>query len=546
MNAIPKPVPVKAPKATQFGKNASDDIRARASKELVLGLSGPVGSGIPFVRDALLAELRSRNYQVVHIKVSDLLASEAERHSICPSGPPEGSLEFKRISRLQDVGNGLRRTLGEDIGAQLAMRAISQDRVERHTDTEDIEKINPGRVAYVIDQLKHPREAQLLRDVYGNLFYLVGVLCGYEHRKSNLKSKMSADFAERLIQRDKAESDKDGQQLDKTLKLADFFIRNSHHNTEMLKTQVKRLLGLVHGENGLTPTRKEKGMYAAYSAALQSACLSRQVGAAIVDGDGNIISTGCNDVPRAGGGLYEAGISPDHRCVFREGGICFNDQRKDKIRDEVEEILASAGASAPDAKKYANAIRSNTSIRDLIEFSRAVHAEMDAIVKVARKGGPSIVGSFLFTTTYPCHNCARHIVAAGIRAVYFIEPYEKSLASSLHNDSIEHEPESEPNWDRSESFERVAFLHFEGVSPMRFASLFLATEDRKDKRGKAIERMPIDADKKSPEFLDNYKQLEAKIVRRLEGIAVAGEQPELEAIGEDAVGKEPGSGSVTS
>jgi hypothetical protein len=39
-------------------------------------------------------------------------------------------------------------------------------------------------------------------------------------------------------------------------------------------------------ENGITPSLHEKGMFNAFSASLLSACLSRQVGAAIVDNMG--------------------------------------------------------------------------------------------------------------------------------------------------------------------------------------------------------------------------------------------------------------------
>ncbi|WP_422109159.1 deaminase [Aeromonas salmonicida] len=44
-----------------------------------------------------------------------------------------------------------------------------------------------------------------------------------------------------------------------------------------------------------------------------------------------------------------------------------------------------------------------------------MHAEMDAITSLARLDGPSSKNKIIYTTTYPCHNCARHIVAAGIK-----------------------------------------------------------------------------------------------------------------------------------
>ena len=75
-------------------------------------------------------------------------------------------------------------------------------------------------------------------------------------------------------------------------------------------------------------------------------------------------------------------------------------------------------------------------LMDITEYGRAVHAEMDALLTCARNG-TSPVGSTLFTTTFPCHVCTRHIVAAGVKKVVYIEPYPKSMASKLHKDSIE-------------------------------------------------------------------------------------------------------------
>lgn len=50
-----------------------------------------------------------------------------------------------------------------------------------------------------------------------------------------------------------------------------------------------------------------------------------------------------------------------------------------------------------------------------MEYSRSIHAEMDVITSMARKQNGDTKDKILFTTTYPCHNCARHIVAAGIK-----------------------------------------------------------------------------------------------------------------------------------
>ena len=77
----------------------------------------------------------------------------------------------------------------------------------------------------------------------------------------------------------------------------------------------------------------------------------------------------------------------------------------------------------------------NTKIFEITEYGRAVHAEMDALLNCA-SAGVSPKGATLFTTAFPCHNCTRHIIAAGISRVVSIEPYPKSQAVDLHGDAI--------------------------------------------------------------------------------------------------------------
>jgi len=122
------------------------------------------------------------------------------------------------------------------------------------------------------------------------------------------------------------------------------------------------------------------------------------------------------------------------------------------------------------------------------------------------------MGSTLYTTTFPCHSCARHIVAAGVVRVLYIEPYEKSMARDLHDDAIAFEVEE---GGVSNGTPKVKFLHFEGVSPRQFQSFFRAAE-RKGKDGKFIRIQPRSADKAIPEYLDNYQDFETKAVEHLE------------------------------
>lgn len=91
-------------------------------------------------------------------------------------------------------------------------------------------------------------------------------------------------------------------------------------------------------------------------------------------------------------------------------------------------------------------------------------------MSVAREGKHSIIGATLYTNTYPCHNCARHIVASGIKTVIYIEPYLKSLAIELHSDVISELPDAR---------DMVIFRQFHGVAPSNYLKLFRPKADRK-------------------------------------------------------------------
>ena len=409
---------------------------------------------------------------------------------------------------------------------------------------EVVGPIKPLRVAYIIDQVKRPEEVELLRALYRNLFYLVGVTRIHGKRVAELDGEQVApEEVQELMGIDRAESGKDGQQLDKTLHLSDYFLRNDSMPPEEKKQKLNRFLNLVHGDKAVTPTDSENGMYAAFSASLRSACLSRQVGAAIATRSGEVIATGCNDVPKPGGGLYsDSATVKDMRCIHKDGQHCFNDVYKKRLQGEIGDVIDRALSSDVEApvkltagqrSNLLESIYKNTRLKDLIEFSRSVHAEMDAIVSLARIGGAGLDGATLYTTTYPCHNCARHIVASGIMKVFYIEPYEKSLARKLHEDAIAFETEE----SHGDLPKRVEFLHFEGVAPRQFHNMFRAS-DRKNDAGKFIPLRIHEADKAMPEYLDSYQDFEAKAVEFLES--------ELDSLRDHSIEKSPPGGSVVS
>lgn len=114
--------------------------------------------------------------------------------------------------------------------------------------------------------------------------------------------------------------------------------------------------------------------------------------------------------------------------------------------------------------------------------------------------------STLYSTTFPCHLCARHIVAAGIRRVVYIEPYPKSVAEELYGDSLTVDAEEQ-------SATKVAFEPFVGVSPSLYGQVFrLLPGTRKDARGHVRAWRPGAAEPRLKRFVASYVLIEDKVL----------------------------------
>lgn len=393
------------------------------------------------------------------------------------------------MKTLQLRGNRLREEFGADAVAGLALTQVIEPYLEENQAWN-------ARVAFIIDSLKHPHEVGFLRDVFGSAFRCVGVVASDAVRKDRLRNRkhFTDDEFAQLSRIDADEGlNRLGQKSVKTIIEADYFIANDHTTRAPLAAETQRFLRLVFGVGVETPRRNEYGMNLAARAAMRSGCLSRQVGAAILDSSGDVLATGRNDVPQAAGGLYTSDAQQDHRCWARSA-YCYNDKHKSDLVCELALLVEREIHHATERSERKDIGRTkellddcnlervlaSSRIKSLIEFSRAVHAEMDAMLSVARSGKPGLVGATLFCTTYPCHSCARHIIAAGIAKVVYMEPYEKSLARTLHGDAI-----SDPL--QGEEPGKIPFVLYGGVAPRAYDTFFALNAARKGNDGRLLE-----------------------------------------------------------
>jgi len=438
----------------------------RITSELVIGLVGPVGAGVSTTAASLQKALTQQfGYSVDVVKLSGLINSKAPLVNLSEVDADD----IERVAKLQKIGSSLREKFGEAVLSEFAIQSIHASR------SEDASKL-VRRHCTIVDSLKNPAEADRLRLVYGNLFWLVGVFAPEDVRVSRInKDNPNSSYLHLINDQDYDEGTDYGQSVKDTMTLADVFIRNDEQNTIRLDKEVISFLDRLFQVGVSTPNSHESAMFAAANVAARSACLSRQVGAVIQSSDGEILGSGANDVPRFGGGLYSSDLeaSLDHRCYNWGGKVCHNDNEKDAIFNQILSIAEKSFADSSVAQRaeFISKLKSTSRLKGLIEFSRSVHAEMAAIVSVARDGHGAVQGSTLYSTTFPCHNCARHIVAAGIRTVFYIEPYPKSLALKLHNDAI--------GTSENDAGKKVLFLQYQGVAPRSFARLFPQNPVRK-------------------------------------------------------------------
>ena len=463
--------------------------------ELIVGVAGPIGVDMDLIARSLETALKEVGYSSELIK----LTTEMERFPVTDSllkaeiAKWPGLDTFNTYMRKMSQANALRKQYDDAaVLARIAIDALHACR-RREVGPDGIR----SKHAYIVRQLKRPEEVALLRKVYGRQFVLASAYAPGAERREQICARLRRELstlakesdvghqADQLIERDASEDNEAlGQQLRETFHLADVFI-DGLKKTEM-DAKLKRFVSALFGRTDISPSKDEYGMYAAKSASLRSADLSRQVGAALFSNDGELITQGCNEVPKAFGGTYWDLEEPDYRDIKK--GFDPNDRHKKEILRELIERLRSRNYLSDGILKFGSDVQIveelisrrkppeengplvGARLMDLTEYGRVVHAEMLSLCDAARLGR-SVKGATLYCTTFPCHNCTKHLLASGVRRVVYMEPYPKSRAKDLHPDEIEVEAEAEG---------KVSFVPFMGISPFRYRDIFQKGRRKKD------------------------------------------------------------------
>lgn len=388
---------------------ATEIASASRPSNLVIGLTGPVGSGC----SSMAAVLQSLNFRFYRL-------SEEIRDEMKAKGclPRRRNRDYRK--RLQDYGNQRR---GGDL-AYWVNKLL--ERVQR----EDV-----GNSPIVIDGIRNFGEVQRLRHAYPN-FFLVAICAEREHRWSRVKldyGGRQSEF-ERDDLRDQNEDLPHGQQVQRCVDDADFvFFNNEQHLIQVigedkpdqtrinddLRRQADDFVPLMEGrDGGRLPTPQEVQMAAAYALSNASSCLKRHVGAviAVVRGGREIpVSMGYNENP--------AGVA---RCI--DNGGCSKDEHMRSWFAAQDRVHCPRCGEKLNRPKDTMRCKCGDSIRDWLrplrgmELCTAIHAEERAIRSLGDR--PAQGGELkLYVTTFPCFQCSRMILDAGIRSLVYVEAY---------------------------------------------------------------------------------------------------------------------------
>jgi deoxycytidylate deaminase len=256
--------------------------------------------------------------------------------------------------------------------------------------------------------------------------------------------------------RDKNEETDYGQQVELCVDRADILIDNSMAvSTTEFKKKLLDFVDLATGKKSRGASQAEILMNIAFSSSHGSKCIKRHVGAVIANPSGQLVSAGYNENPLGTNPCIE---EPEYE------NQCF----RDIIRNGHFKSLADKGARCPVCGerivfekgppwrcKACMAKGEKTNLESFffpdraLNWCTAVHAEVWAILTA----GDNARGGVLYTTTFPCAQCAEKIIQSGIAKVIFTESYPDAYGAARLK--LGHIDLEQFEGVRSSSFERI-------------------------------------------------------------------------------------------
>jgi deoxycytidylate deaminase len=332
------------------------------------------------------------------------------------------------------------------------------------------QKAIDGNCHIVIDSLRNSLEINFFKERY-SAFYLIAVKNDTREAKLiKTYGKESNELIDRFIELDDLEYKCTDYQkgifytpdLQNCIQMADFHINNNIVKSKNIlkkessnirnsffskEEQLMKLQGLVLQPGLITPNSTERVMQIAYTAKLNSGCISRQVGAVVTDKEYSTKAIGWNDVPK---GSIPCSVR-NIKDLSNSNNFGFTKFELGKGLKETELINEEQADSILDneSKKFNAFVKNNYNEKTLPEeklggrncpycfktayntfsgeknqvHTRSLHAEENAMMQISKSGGQGLKNGFLFTTASPCELCAKKAYQLGIDTIFYIDPY---------------------------------------------------------------------------------------------------------------------------
>ena len=337
---------------------------------------------------------------------------------------------------MQMIANNIRSSGDFDKAEEIAGKEITvADRINSIIAVinrcEELEHPEEECTRVCIDALRNSAEIQYFRDRY-RAFYAVAVSTEDKDRKNRLELNKKE-----IKSLDEIEYPDDNQvfyhqNIQACLQIADIYIYNpdvTDHKYFSLSEQILKYIALILQPGLIAPTHIERCMQLAFNAKYNSGCLSRQVGAVITGTDFSVRAVGWNDVPKGQ-------VPCNLRCIedycrnkdtetfsdFELNNILFDEamyEANDKLcEEEVKRKKAGRYYSYCFKDVYNGLTKKSNQV-----YTRALHAEENAFLQIAKYGGAEIQGGKLFSTASPCELCSKKAYQLGIKEIYYIDPY---------------------------------------------------------------------------------------------------------------------------
>jgi len=368
----------------------------------IIGVTGSFGSGCTYVAEKIIQQ---SEYEFLSLS----------EHVLKPLFSSETTKDTEKATRreLQEFGDRTREKKGSGFLAEEIVKRIEGE----------LEGNPNGK--WVIDSIRNPDEVRVLGNFCRN-FFLFGIHAEKEVRWARVKDKYRGnrrDFDEDDENDTGRDNPAHGQRVADCFYEADVVLANETDFREIgnkpfsdFAGEINQYLDLVQKPlKKRQPIRKDEALMAiAYAMSQRSSCRKRKVGAIIVDREGNIISSGYNEVP------------PDERPCIEEYGMCYREWLSNKFIEKVKSEI-------PEVKGKAEMLKDLFSKEfRILDYCRSLHAEENAIINLARNGcSAPLEECALYTTTYPCRMCANKIVRVGLKYIVYVEPYPDEVAKSI-------------------------------------------------------------------------------------------------------------------